>query len=149
MNENTNRMSGNAHRERRELTVRMRRLMVLAVLGFVGIVDIVKAVYRHDIVEVLVVAAILVVVSPIAVYCVGRYSMSFGGQMKMTKWRFLLSAFVAMTAGCVAITCLLELRLPWRAVLTLIGRNAILPVIILVFLALKKSEKGQRSALRE
>ena len=51
-------------------------------------------------------------------------------EIKLAKWRYFLMMFVLLTSGSVAVDCVYKLGLPFRDVLDLILKDALLPAFI-------------------
>lgn len=52
--------------------------------------------------------------------------------IKLATWRYLLIMFFLLTSVSVAIDCLDKIGLPFRSIVELILKNAVLPAIIVV-----------------
>jgi uncharacterized membrane protein len=50
--------------------------------------------------------------------------------MKLSKWRYLLLLFVALTSASVAVDCVYRIRMPFRDIAAMALREALLPAII-------------------
>lgn len=66
-------------------------------------------------------------------------------EIKLAKWRYFLMFFLLLTSANLAIDCLYKAGMPFRDVLALILKDALLPAIIVAVTFLAGLATGERA----